>query len=92
MFKLRADVKCYMCGRMAGELSRLVSSKGQHAEFRLLSADESLPAKAWRRTRCACCGCGLFLDEVEKIYLVSSRPLRPEKRGRKPKRRVAVAI
>jgi hypothetical protein len=92
MIKLRADVRCYMCGRIAGELSRLVGRVSQRAEFHHVGQSEPLPGSAWRGARCDSCGGGLFLDEVEKIYLISTRPLKPEKRGRKPKKRPALAV
>lgn len=92
MIKLRADVKCYLCGRTAGELSTLVGPTTRRSEFRLASAATPLPASDWRTSRCEACGGGLFLEEVEKIYMISTRPLKPEKRGRKPKRRPAIAV
>ena len=42
-----------------------------------------------RKARCLGCGGGLYIEEVERVYFLSERPLKPEKRGRKPRRRPA---
>jgi hypothetical protein len=52
---------------------------------------ESLLGVSVRDARCPRCGGGLFMDEVERVYYLSERPLKPEKRGRKPRRPAAVA-
>jgi hypothetical protein len=51
---------------------------------------ESLVGLALKDARCPRCGGTLFVDEVERIYQISERPLKPEKRGRKPRRRPEV--
>jgi hypothetical protein len=89
MIKLRAELKCYLCGRVAGELE---SSSGRSARFERFNPApdvESDPLAPSRPAQCPRCGGGLFIDEVERVYLISTRPLKPEKRGRKPKRRPA---
>jgi len=92
MIKLRAELKCYLCGRTAGELEGVASRSPCFQEFRPAPGMESLVGLELRSARCPRCGGGLFVDEVERVYFLSERPLKPEKRGRKPRRRpVAVA-
>lgn len=89
MIKLRAELKCYLCGRVAGELE---SSGGRTERFERFNPapDVNLGSPAPPRpAQCPRCGGGLFIDEVERVFLISTRPLKPEKRGRKPKRRPA---
>jgi hypothetical protein len=87
MIKLRAELKCYLCGRVAGELeghaerTPCFSDYTPAPDLAACSDDRSRPS------RCPRCGGGLFVDEVEQIYLISTRPLKPEKRGRKPRKR-----
>lgn len=89
MIKLRAELKCYLCGRVAGELE---GQAGQAPRFDRYTPAPDLPASAENRSRpsrCPRCSGGLFVDEVEQVYLISNRPLKPEKRGRKPRKRPA---
>ena len=91
MIKLRADLKCYLCGRIVGELNGIGGRPTQFTSFRPAPGMESLLGLQLTEARCPPCGGGLFIDEVERIYLLSERPLKPEKRGRKPKKRTAAA-
>jgi hypothetical protein len=93
MIKLRAELKCYLCGRTAGELESMPGHpRTAYQGFRPAPGMESLLGTRLRDARCRGCGGGLFIDEVERVYLISSRALKPEKRGRKPRRRpLAVA-
>jgi hypothetical protein len=89
MFKLRAELKCYLCGRTVGELEG-ISGRSQRFEcFRPAPGMETLVGQQLGKARCPCCGGGLFIDEVERVYFLSERALKPEKRGRKPRRRPA---
>ena len=89
MIKLRADLKCYMCGRIVGELEGVGGRAPRFVTFRPAPGMESLLGMQFTEARCPPCGGGLFVDEVERVYFLSERPLKPEKRGRKPKRRSA---
>ena len=89
MIKLRADLKCYLCGRYAGELEGTSGRWPSFQRFRPAPGMESLVGLAMKDARCPRCGGTLFVDEVERIYQISERPLKPEKRGRKPRRRPA---
>jgi hypothetical protein len=89
MIKLRADLKCYMCGRIVGELEARGGRQTRFMGFRPAPGMESLLGTQLSEARCPLCGGGLFIDEVERVYFLSERPLKPEKRGRKPKRRTA---
>lgn len=91
MIKLRAELRCYLCGRLAGELEGPAGSWPRIQNFRPAPGMESLLGVTHREARCPRCGGGLFMDEVERVYHLSDRPLKPEKRGRKPRRPVAVA-
>jgi hypothetical protein len=48
---------------------------------------ESLLGQPMREARCPLCGGTLFIEDVERVYFLSDRPLKPEKRGRKPRPR-----
>ena len=91
MIKLRAELKCYLCGRMAGELEGVPGRERRFQSFRPAPGMDSLVGVQLSKARCPLCGGGLFVDEVERVYFVSDRPLKPEKRGRKPRRRAAIA-
>lgn len=87
MIKLRADLKCYLCGRTAGQLEGVAGRETRYQGFRPAPGMESLLGLEFGKARCVGCGGGLFIDEVERVYTLSNRPLKPEKRGRKPRRR-----
>jgi hypothetical protein len=89
MIKLRAELKCYLCGRTAGELEGLAGSPAKFQRFRPSPGMETLLGLELREARCPRCGGSLFIDEIERVYFIAERPLKPEKRGRKPRRRPA---
>ena len=89
MIKLRAELKCYLCGRTAGELETAAGQEGTRRTFRPAPGMELLVGIELRKARCLGCGGGLYIEEVERVYFLSERPLKPEKRGRKPRRRPA---
>lgn len=91
MIKVRADLKCYMCGRIVGELEGVASRPPRFVGFRPAAGMESLVGQPLAGARCPACTGALFVEEIERIYLLSERPLKPEKRGRKPKKRSAAA-
>lgn len=89
MIKLRAELKCYLCGRTAGQLAGVEGRPPRFQEFQPAPGMEALLGTPLKDARCPLCGGGLFIDEVERVYFLSTRPLKPEKRGRKPRRRSA---
>ena len=89
MIKLKADLKCYLCGRTAGELGGVAGNPVRFQRFRPAPGMESLLGRELRGARCPRCGGGLFIEEIERVHFISERPLKPEKRGRKPRRRRA---
>jgi hypothetical protein len=91
MIKVRADLKCYMCGRIVGELEGVASQPPRFVGFRPAPGMESLVGQQLSTARCPTCTGALFIEEIERVYFLSERPLKPEKRGRKPKRRTAAA-
>jgi hypothetical protein len=89
-----ADLKCYMCGSVAGsiesEQSLTAAPQGRRAvTLRLAGRDAPIQVSNWRRLRCDRCGGPLFLDESDVITRrydeynwLDERP----RRGRPPKR------
>jgi hypothetical protein len=91
----RADLKCYMCGSVAGSIeSEQAFAEAALAHRPVLLRRAGLPQQVmpvlnWRTLRCDRCGGPLFLDEVEAITRrfedynwLDERP----RRGRPPKR------
>jgi hypothetical protein len=89
MIKYRAELKCYLCGRTAGELETVSNDPPSPPRFRPAPGMESLVGQQMREARCPLCGGTLFIEDVERVYFLSDRPLKPEKRGRKPRPRPA---
>jgi hypothetical protein len=91
---LVADLKCYMCGSVAGsiESEQSLSGVGRVAHpviFRKTAHDQPIQIINWRRLRCDRCGGPLFLDETDVVTRrydqynwLDERP----RRGRPPKR------
>ncbi|MBV8719006.1 MAG: hypothetical protein JO318_09590 [Chloroflexi bacterium] len=88
-----ADLKCYMCGSVAGsvesEQSPASAGLGSPVFLRQAGRDEAVQVANWRRLRCDRCGGPLFLDESDVITRrydeynwLEERP----RRGRPPKR------
>ena len=88
-----ADLKCYMCGSVAGSIESEQSLTGTNragrVALRRAGRDEAVHVADWRRLRCDRCGGPLFLDESEVVTRryeeynwLDERP----RRGRPPKR------
>jgi hypothetical protein len=88
-----ADLKCYMCGSVAGsiESEQSLTGTGPGSPVLLRQAGRETAAQVanWRRLRCDRCGGPLFLDETDVITRrydeynwLDERP----RRGRPPKR------
>ena len=89
-----ADLKCYMCGSVAGSLEsehdfNQTTAPASPVLLRQTGHDTPVQISNWRRLRCDRCGGPLFLDEIEFITRryesynwLEERP----RRGRPPKR------
>ena len=89
-----ADLKCYMCGSVAGSLEseqefNQLSAAGRPVLLRQTGQDHPVQVGNWRRLRCDRCGGPLFLDEIDLVTRryedynwLEERP----RRGRPPKR------
>jgi hypothetical protein len=87
-----ADLKCYMCGSVAGSIESeqsLTAGPGNPVLLRQAGRDAAVQVPNWRRLRCDRCGGPLFLDETdivtrryEDYNWLDERP----RRGRPPKR------
>jgi hypothetical protein len=89
-----ADLKCYMCGSVAGSIESerpltAAPAPGKLVSLRLTGRNEPLQIANWRQLRCDRCGGPLFLDEADTITRryeeynwLEERP----RRGRPPKR------
>jgi hypothetical protein len=89
-----ADLKCYMCGTVAGSIESEQSFSAPSYQIRPVQLRQSGHAQPievlnWRRLHCARCNGLLFVDEVdtvtrrhEEYNWLEERP----RRGRPPKR------
>ena len=88
-----ADLKCYMCGSVAGSIESEQSLTGSRLAspvlLRQAGQNDAVQVVNWRRLRCHRCGGPLFLDETDVITRryddynwLDERP----RRGRPPKR------
>lgn len=89
-----ADLKCYMCGSVAGSIESEQSLTGAGLStgpvlLRQPGRESAIPVPNWRRLRCDRCGGPLFLDETDVVTRrydeynwLDERP----RRGRPPKR------
>ena len=89
-----ADLKCYMCGGVAGSIESeqtltAATAPGNPVLLRQTGREEPIQIANWRRLRCYRCGGPLFLDEAdvitrryEEYNWLDERP----RRGRPPKR------
>jgi hypothetical protein len=88
-----ADLKCYMCGSVAGSIESEQSlgsaGVGNPVSLRQAGREEAQPVANWKRLRCDRCGGPLFLDETDVVTRryedynwLDERP----RRGRPPKR------
>ncbi len=82
--QVRADVKCYYCGFVSGELlgepKHLLSVKNYHP------APGSKPPRPGDSLRCARCGGPVYLDDVSPVKVQYEEDIRPQRSGR-PRRR-----
>lgn len=79
--KLKADVRCYMCARVAGTLE-WEPRVGGSAVFRPRVHAHAGTAHSLSDIRCPSCGGQTYLDEIEEIRVREPVQLFPAKRGR----------
>jgi hypothetical protein len=89
-----ADLKCYMCGSVAGSVESerpftSVPAPGDAVSLRQPGSEHAVQVGNWHKLRCDRCGGPLFLDETEVVTRryeeynwLDERP----RRGRPPKR------
>jgi len=85
-----ADLKCYLCGSVAGSIESEQSPTSQRTVMlRQPGAATAVRVQDWRQMRCVRCGGPLYLDEsdivtrrVDDYNWTEERP----RRGRPPKR------
>lgn len=65
--KFRAEVKCYLCGFLSGEVESDTSSPLSLLAFRPAGADQPIPVMRTDLLRCARCHGPTFLDEVTVV-------------------------
>ena len=88
---LEADVKCYLCGTLAGRLRREQGVSGALPVFQSSAGGPEAIVKSLAVLRCARCRGSLYADDLDIVYrypigaLAEDRP----RRGRPPKRRLA---
>ena len=64
---IRADVKCYYCGYVSGQIEGDPGSARSNWNFRSNAEVPSNARQRGRRIRCCRCGGPVFLDEVETV-------------------------
>jgi hypothetical protein len=63
-----AEVKCHLCGRVAGSLERQRSPLATPVVFRPRSTDgQPVRVANWAKLRCQSCGGTLYLDQVQMV-------------------------
>lgn len=88
---LTADVKCYLCGSISGNIESDRQPMPRSVMFRKVGEKEAFPILDWRRLRCVRCNGPIYLDDAdvvtrrhEEYNWLEERP----RRGRPPKRLV----
>lgn len=85
-----ADVKCYFCGHVSGEVCGDLDEPIEAAIFRPHAERAAqAPTKVGRKPRCLRCGGPVYLEDVRPWYQVHTYHLEPDseegkrRRGRK---------
>lgn len=88
---LVADVKCYLCGAISGQIESERQPLPRSVLFRKPGERQAMQVLDWHRLRCERCRGPVFLDEadvvtrrIEEHNWLDERP----RRGRPPKRLV----
>ena len=82
-----AEVKCHLCGRVAGSLERQRSPLATPVVFRPRSSDgAAVRVSNWAKLRCQACGGTLYLDQVQMVR-ERAEPTPEQLWGSEPRRR-----
>lgn len=65
--QIRADVKCYYCGFVSGQIEGDPESQSQRWAFRSLTGATPRVPSTNHSLRCTRCGGPVFLDEIETV-------------------------
>ena len=84
--RMIAEVKCHLCGRLAGSVERQQSPAAAGVTFRSRASGEAVRVANWAKLRCDACGGTLYLDQVE-IVRVRPEPSRDQLWGSDSRRR-----
>ncbi len=79
---LRADVKCYLCGFVSGQIEGQIGDRMTLQNFRAAPNTDGPRLTAKGRICCTRCGGGVFLDEWERVRPLEVVTFGPAKRGR----------
>lgn len=82
--QVRADVKCYYCGFVSGELVGEPKTLLSVKSYRPVEGTSA--PKAGDPLRCARCGGPVYLDDVQPVKVQYEEDIRPQRSGR-PRRR-----
>jgi len=78
--RLRAEVHCYHCGRVAGGWEWISPIPGW-GRFQPTGREQRLPARL-SQLRCTHCGGPVFLDEIERVEPRMAIVVEQARRGR----------
>jgi hypothetical protein len=79
---LRADVKCYLCGTVSGQIEGRPGDRVTLQNFQPLDQQSGPRLNGSGRICCTRCGGGVFLDEWETVRVPEVVAFGPAKRGR----------
>jgi hypothetical protein len=71
--RVAADLKCHLCGRLAGVIESSEYPRPKSVHFRTRDSSDPDLVRDWHRLRCMTCGGSLFVDAIEKL-VVRSEP------------------
>lgn len=64
---IRADVKCYYCGHISGQIEGDKDNADSRWNYRASNGASASMRQAMKRIRCDRCGGPVFLDEIETV-------------------------
>lgn len=79
---LRAEVKCYLCGHVSGQIEGQPGDRLTIANFRAVPESDGPRLAQHGRICCSRCGGGVFLDNWESVRPLEVVSFGPAKRGR----------
>lgn len=85
-----AEVKCHLCGRVAGSIERQRAPVAAPVVFRPRQDTPPVRVSNWASLRCAACGGTLYVDQVQMVR-ERPEPTREQLWGTEPRPRRAGA-